>query len=194
MSRLKTLVVTALLGGASFYLMFAIEFPLPLLPNYLKYDPGDVPALLGAFALGPWAGLAIELIKNVLFFLSGKSSAGLIGVSANFLAGATLVLTAGIFYRWRHDLWGALAGLSAGTVVTTGVMTMANYYVFLPLWGVPRHQLLPLLTAAIIPFNLAKGVLSSLVTVVLYRRVEVLLGRKEAWNRLDFQPESRSHR
>ncbi|MCL4424721.1 MAG: ECF transporter S component [Firmicutes bacterium] len=192
MSKVRNLVVTAILGAAAFYLMFALEFPLPLFPTYLKYDPGEIPALLGAFALGPMAGLAVEVIKNALYFLSGKSTAGLVGVSANLVAGATFVLSAGLIYRWRHDTWGALTGLFAGSLATTLVMSLANYYVFLPLWGVPRNQLLPLLTGAIIPFNLVKGFLSALVTALFYRRVEAyILGKKSDWQKINLAPSRR---
>ena len=47
------LTVAAMLSAVAFILMF-IEFPLPMLiPSFVKMDFSDLPALLGAFALGP---------------------------------------------------------------------------------------------------------------------------------------------
>lgn len=165
-----------LLAAMAFVLMYAVEFPLPFFPEYLKYDPSEVPVLLGAFTMGPWAGFWIEVVKDLLFLLSGKSTAGIIGVGANFVAGAALVVTAGLLFRrgpWAGRLLPALAG---GAVAMAVVMAPANYFVFLPLWGVPRQAAAPLIFSAVIPFNLAKGVLTGLITLILYPRLVSYLG------------------
>ena len=50
------LTVAAMLSAVAFILMF-IEFPIPMLiPAFIKMDFSDLPALLGAFALGPVYG------------------------------------------------------------------------------------------------------------------------------------------
>jgi len=69
----------------------------------------------------------------------------------------------------------AAAALIAGSAAMTIVMGFANLYIFLPLWGVPADKAGPMLTAAIIPFNLVKALLSSAATFLLYKRVRTLL-------------------
>lgn len=171
----QKLVRVALLSVFAFLLMYAIEFPLPFFPPYLKYDPSEVPALIAAFAWGPWTGVLVEFVKTVLFFLSGKSTSGLVGVTAAFIAGSSFVLVAGSVYERYRTKTGAVVSLLAGSLAMTTVMTLSNYFVLLPLWGVPSNEVLPLITSAIIPFNLVKAVFSSAVTFVVYKRVRIWL-------------------
>ncbi|HEY8414750.1 MAG TPA: ECF transporter S component, partial [Thermaerobacter sp.] len=64
----------------------------------------------------------------------------------------------------------------AGTLSTTGVMAAANYYVFLPLWGVPAEQVGGTIITAITPFNLIKGTLTGTLALVAYPRLAPALG------------------
>ncbi|MGI6575950.1 MAG: ECF transporter S component [bacterium] len=90
------LVRVGILAGIAFVLML-IEFPLPFFPDFLKYDTSEIPVLLGTFSMGPWVGVLIQLIKNMLYlFLSGRGNP--IGVMGNFLAGSIMVLPAGYVY------------------------------------------------------------------------------------------------
>lgn len=172
MTQTKQLVRLALLASFGVLLMYTIAFPLPFFPEFLTYDPGDIPALIAAFAVGPWAGVMVQLIKNVITFLIGGSKAGLIGVFANFIAGGTIALVAGSVYITKKSRKMAIIGLFAGVTATTIVMAIVNYFWLLPLWGVPTNQILPMLTAAIIPFNFVKFSISSSVTFVLYKKVK----------------------
>lgn len=98
---LRKLSIAAMLSAIAFVLMF-LEFPIPaLIPPFIKMDFSDLPALLGAFALGPVYGVVIELVKNLLHILiKGTSSAG-IGELFNFICGAVFAFVAGIIYLWR---------------------------------------------------------------------------------------------
>src|SRR6056297_3084137 len=109
----------ALLSGISTVLMF-IEFPLPFFPIFLKFDFSDLPALIGAFAIGPVAGLIIEFVKNILH-----------GVLISF---TIFVVTAGIIYRLKKTKVNALIGLLSGTILMGIGASILNYYLFLPLY------------------------------------------------------------
>lgn len=174
----KKLVNVSLLSVLGFLLMFTIEFPLPFLPPFLKYDPSEIPALIAAFAWGPWTGVVVELIKTVLFFLSGKATSGIIGATAAFLAGGSFVFASGIIYEKIHTKFGAIISLAVGSIAMTVVMTLANYFVLLPLWGITQAEVLPLVISAVIPFNLAKACISSIATFVVYKRVHYWLNKQ----------------
>ena len=85
----------AVLSAVAFVLAF-FEFPVPLSPSFARMDLSDFPALIGAFAFGPVAGILIELVKNLLGLFSTATNG--VGELANFLMGASFVATAGLFY------------------------------------------------------------------------------------------------
>lgn len=64
-TKMRTMAGVALLSAAAFILAF-LEFPVPLSPAFAHMDLSDLPALIGAFAYGPVAGVLIELVKNAL--------------------------------------------------------------------------------------------------------------------------------
>ena len=183
-----------ILSGIAFVLM-AAEFPLWFAPGFYRLDLSELPVLIGGFAMGPLAGVMIELIKVLLyFFLHGSSTAG-IGDFANFLIGCSLVVPAALIYRFRktktrkHAIW----GLSIGTVAMTAVGSLMNAFLLLPLYAAVFHMPMDALIAmgtkvnpsitdlttfvlfAVAPFNLFKGVLVSCLTVLIYKKVSPIL-------------------
>ncbi|MDP2872689.1 MAG: ECF transporter S component [Bacillota bacterium] len=169
-SRVQILVRIGVLVAVSFLLMM-VEFSVPPFPAYLQYDPSEVPALLGGFAMGPAAGLAVVAGKCLLFLFSGKDEAGIIGTAANFVAGFPLVVVAAWIYQRMHTRSGAMAGMAAGIVAAVAATSIGNYYVFLPAWGIPVQGRAALIVSTLIPFNVLKGVLTAVITLLLYKRI-----------------------
>ncbi len=66
--KVKKLVVISMLSSIAFVLML-LNFPFPGLPDYLKIDFSDVPAIIAILIYGPLAGIAVEAIKNVLQYI-----------------------------------------------------------------------------------------------------------------------------
>ena len=60
----RRMVQIAMLAAVAVILM-AFEIPLPFAPAFYKIDFSEVPVLVGCFALGPTAGIVIELLKIV---------------------------------------------------------------------------------------------------------------------------------
>ncbi|MDQ7844714.1 MAG: ECF transporter S component [Armatimonadota bacterium] len=165
----------AVLGAIAFTFM-SFDFPLPLFPAWLKYDPGEVPALVATFALGPTAGVAVELIKGVLISLFRPGGlGGPFGIFMNLLAGVTLVAVAGIYYRIEHTRRGALKAMGFGILAMTAVMIAANIALTPIFFGLPRPQVMALVLPALLPFNLVKGLISCAATYYVYKRVRVYL-------------------
>ena len=192
--KLVKLTKISLLSVMAFLLMY-IELPIPIFPVFLKIDISDLPALLGAFALGPISGVIIELFKNILHgLLSGK--ADLIGELANFLVGSCLVLVSGYIYKARKSKGGAVISLLIGTMVMSVFAGILNYFIILPLYvklsgytiaGVVgmgtmiNHNikdLSSLIILSIIPFNILKGIVVSSVTLALYKSVSPILHKE----------------
>ncbi|EPZ61254.1 hypothetical protein H477_0179 [[Clostridium] sordellii ATCC 9714] len=81
----------AILSAISYILMF-IAVPIPgIFPDFLKIDISDLPAIFGGLSLGPVAGFAIVLIKN-LFQAMTASTTAWIGEFANLLIGGSYVI------------------------------------------------------------------------------------------------------
>ncbi|TDM04290.1 ECF transporter S component [Macrococcus carouselicus] len=166
-NRTKRLILISMLSAISFILMF-LKFPLPFLPPYLTIDFSDLPALIGLFTLGPVGAVIIELIKNLLNFAFNPADP--IGPIANFMAGASFVLT--VYLLKARNLWPALI---TATLVMTLVMSIMNYFVLLPMYGMIMNlgqiteNLKVIVTAGIIPFNIIKGLFVSLLFMLIFR-------------------------
>ena len=191
----KTMVKISVLGVIAFILML-FEMPLLFLaPPFIKMDISDLPALLGAFAMGPMAGVIIQLLKNILnVVIDGTTTAG-VGEFANFVVGSAFAYTAGLIYFKKKTFGRAVFGLVAGTIVMTIVISIANYYIMFPfyakLFGWPIENLVEMGTAinkniidmktmiiyAIVPFNLLKGTIATAVPILVYKKVSPILHR-----------------
>lgn len=191
--NVRTMALTAMFGALSFILML-VEFPLPFLaPPFYKLDFSEVPVLIGTFTMGPLAGVGIELIKVLLnLAFNGTITAG-VGEAANFIIGCSMVLPAGMIYRSHKTKRNAVVGLVSGTAAMIAVGCVVNAFVLLPAYsaglGIPMDTLVGMGTAinpaitnvgwfvviAVAPFNLVKGVLVSIITMLLYKRVSVII-------------------
>ncbi len=171
----QKMTVTAIMSAMAAVLMF-IEFPLPFLPQFLKMDPSDLPAVIIAFSAGPVWGVAVELVKN-LFHMS-VSATGYVGEAANFLVGASFVLTAGLIYKKNHTRKGAVMALAMGTVCMTVFGILTNYFILLPFYNIKEPAAkLSLILYGITPFNAIKGVIISIITLFIYKPLSPILHR-----------------
>lgn len=165
----------AILGAIAFTFMY-VEFPLPGFPPYLKYDPSEIPALIATFAIGPLSGLGVELVKGILISLLRPGNlGGWFGIFMNLLAGVILVVVAGLYYRSEHTKSGAVKAMGLGIGAMTAVMIVANIILTPIFYGIPRPQVLALVLPALLPFNVLKGLVSSVATYYVYKRVRVYL-------------------
>lgn len=188
------LTKVGVLSAIAFVLML-LEFPLWFAPPFLKMDLSEVPALMGTFALGPVAGVLIQLIKNILNLAIDGTTTMAVGEFANFVVGSIFVYTAGYIYHKDKNIKNAIVGMAVGTVAMTVAMAIANYYVMIPfyakLFGMPLDKIVAMGSAvnrhivdfkslilyAIVPFNLLKGLIVTLITFFLYKRVSPILHR-----------------
>lgn len=194
-SRTRTIVQVAMLGAVAGVLM-NFEFPIPFLaPSFYQMDFSEIPVLIGSFAMGPLAGVLVELIKILVHLVTrGTMTAG-VGDVANFLMGCAYVIPAGLLYRYHHvkTRKHAVVGMAAGTVLTTILACFANAFVLLPAYGkafgMPVQAFVEMGTAVhssvnsllgfvaliIVPFNLVKYTIVSVIVFFVYKRIRVVL-------------------
>lgn len=189
--KLNRLVKISLLGVIAFLLMF-LEFALPIFPSFMKIDISDLPALIGTFALGPVAGIAIEFLKNILHGIFASQTA-FVGELANFAVGTVLVVTAGLIYKLKKSKKTAVISLLVATVTMSAAAAILNYTVLLPLYerafNFPVSQMVTiaskingnitgvgsLILLSIVPFNILKGLMLTVLTLVVYKSVSPIL-------------------
>ena len=186
----RYVTVTAMLSAIAFILMF-LDFSIPfIVPEFIKMDLSELPALIGAFSMGPACGVMVCLIKNVLHLMI--STTGGVGELANFLLGAVFVLPAGIIYRRKKTRKSALAGSLSGAVVMAAFSVLSNYYLVYPAYYklmVPEHvvfaayqkilpsveNMLQCLVYFNMPFTLVKGLFSVAITFMVYKHISPVL-------------------
>ena len=169
--------------------LFLWEIPVVA---FYKLDLSNLPVLLGAFSMGPVAGVIILALKSAIGLLH-SSSAG-VGELADFLMGACLVVPAALMYRHSKTKKTALTGMALGTLLMAVASVFINKWIMLPFYMGAYHmdmegilkfanvagidsefKLLVLITA---PFNLLKGVVLSVVTALIYKPLSPILKSK----------------
>lgn len=184
------IVKLGLLSALAFVLML-LELPLPLFPVFLKLDISDLPALIGGFALGPMAAIIVEFIKNIFHFILKNDGTGGAGNLANFIVGISFTVPAAIIYMRNKSKNGAIMGMVVGTVLMVILSSFANYYVLIPLYAklYSMDVVMELMTQtnkkitdvktyvafSVIPFNLIKAVITSIITLLIYKNVSPIL-------------------
>ena len=136
-SRTRTLTQIAMLGAVAGVLM-NFEFPIPFLaPSFYQLDFSEIPVLIGSFAMGPLAGVVIELVKILVHLVTKGSMTAGVGDVANFIFGCTFAVPAGLIYRYKSvkSRKHAVVGMAVGTVLTAIVACFINAFVLLPAYG-----------------------------------------------------------
>ncbi len=179
--------------GAIAAVLMYFEIALPFAPPFYQIDLSEVPVFICSFSLGPVAGVVCELVKIILKLVLKGTSTAFVGDFANFVVGCSFVLPATIVYHRFKSKKGALLGMATGTAVMTVFGSLFNAVYLLPtfaeLYGLPLDAIISMGTEvnkainsvstlvlfAVVPFNLIKGVLVTVLTFLLYKRIERLL-------------------
>lgn len=185
---IRTLVNVALMGVVSFVLMNA-RMPVFFAPPFMDIDVSEMPALIASFGLGPLAGFLVVVLKIALKTLFNGTSTQYVGELSNIIVSSALVVPAGIIYSRRKSFKTAIMALIVGIITMSVIATLSNYFVIFPLYGklmgidleafanmVKKMNPLvkdykTLMLFSIVPFNILKGILTSILTLLLYKRV-----------------------
>ncbi len=187
-SKTHLIVGCGVLAAAATALQY-LEIPSPV--SFIALDFSDLPALLGAFAYGPIAGVLIELIKNLIHLAASRS--GYVGELSNFILGAVFTLTAGLIYQKHKTKKGAILGGVIGALVMAAVSYPSNLFVVYPFYYnfMPKEAVLGVYQALFkvknietailvynVPFTFLKGLISVAVSAFIYKPLRPFLKGK----------------
>ena len=191
--KVRYVAVVGIMGAIAVVLQF-LEFPIPLVPSFIKFDFSDLPGLITAFALGPIAGVLVSLLKNVIHLLVTQS--GGVGELANFMIAAVFTLSAGLIYKANKTRTGALIASLSASALSAISCIFTNYYIIYPIYykiAMPKEailgmyqQILPSVDSIFksllifnLPFTFVKGLIISLLCFIVYKKLSPILKGKQ---------------
>ncbi len=187
------ITVAAILSAVAAVLQF-FELSIPFMPSFVKLDFSDLPAILGAFSIGPVYGVIIELLKNIIHLPFG-SSAG-VGELCNFLLGAVFTLTAGCIYKAKKTRTVAIIASLSGALAMAAASLPLNYFMVYPayvkIYGMPldvivsmyneilsgTDSLIKALCIFNVPFTFFKGIADAAICFIIYKPLSRVLKGK----------------
>lgn len=194
-SKIRIMAFTSLMAAISALLM-QFQIGIPFIPNFLKFDFSDFPALIAGYAYGPLSAIGVCLIKNIIHLTI--TSTGGVGELSNFLLGVCFSVPAAWIYRiGKKSQKSAFIGAVVGTIVMSVMGVFTNYYIVYPLYyyvmGLSTEQLMNMYQAKMssvenlwqglaifnLPLTFAKGAVCTAITFLVYKHISpVLHGRK----------------
>ena len=182
MKNTKLVTLIGIMTALSFVLyMFEVPvgFLFPSAP-FLKIDFSDMPAFLLSIAYGPLIGTIINLLKNILHFMFMSQTPAASGEIANFFAGLGLYLPISVYYFYfakgkEFKLVPNIILFAVGVVMMVLVMIVINFNITLPLYGITTTPEKWAFVNAITPFNVFKGTILAVITLLLYPRLRKFL-------------------
>ena len=165
----------AMLAAISLALVLVVRIPFPPAP-FLVYDPADIPIIISGFAFGPLSGITITVVVSFIqaFALAGD---GIIGFFMHVVATGSYVLVAGLIYKGHKTKKMAVVALIAGTLTMTVTMLGWNLIITPIYMGVPVEAVVAMIIPILLPFNLLKAGVNSVVAFLVYKPIARFLHR-----------------
>ena len=186
----------ALLTAIAFVLYMYVKFKLPFMfPAFLEMQFSELPALLAGFSMGPIAGTLVVIFKCLLKF--PFSGTGFVGEIVDMIMGVCYVLPAAIIYQVRRTKKSAFIGLVVGSLSGTLMGVILNRFLAIPFyvevmfggnfeiiinmckgiypWVNRENFYATYLLVAVVPFNLLRYIVVSLITFLVYKRLSKIL-------------------
>ena len=190
----QKMVLIAMFGTISAILM-ALEFPIPFFPPFLKMDFSELPVIIGGYIMGPLAGFVVILIKVGLnFFINGTTTMG-VGELSNLLCSVFYMVPAVLLYNRKKTKKNAGRSLIFGTLVVSIYAIFNNYFLIFPIYmkvmGLKMADIVKmssmvnplikdpftLFAIGIVPFNLIKYSVASIITFIVYKKIKNIIFR-----------------
>lgn len=202
MSKTSKITQIAILAAIAF-IVSLLKIPTWFAPWFYRFDFSEVIVLISGFSLGPISGMLVELVKIIIkFIVKGTMSFG-IGELSDLLIGCAFVLPSAYFYKIkksknkysdnRKGMKFACISLCIGIMSMCVVSLILNAFVILPSYCTMLHldmqniinsahsfnpwvhDELSFIFFTILPFNVIKGIASSILCFILYKRVKPII-------------------
>lgn len=171
----RQLVTMALMCAIGTLLSF-IEFPLLPGVTWLKFDASNMPAMVAGFAYGPAGGVAVGIVTAIIH---GLLMADFTGALMNILVVTCFVLPAALIYKKKRTYKFAIIGL-VFSIIADVIGSIIGNLLLTPSWlGVPFDAVVALIIPVLIPFNLLKGLLNSVITLIVYKSISNIITPKK---------------
>ena len=170
--QIKKMTAVGMFCALAYVCMLVIKIPV----QFLTLDVKDSLIVLCSLIFGPVSGLFIAVVVPFLELIT-ISGTGVYGFIMNVLSSVTFALTAGIIYRYKKSLTGAVVGLISAVFAVTSVMMLANLFVTPYYMGAPRSVVVAMIPTTLLPFNLVKATLNAAIVLMLYKPLSVTLKR-----------------
>ena len=188
----KNISSIAVLGALGAALML-FDFPIAIAPSFYKIDLGDLPCLIGAFAMGPIPALFIQIIKIVIKLLLKPTSTAFVGELAAFIFSSVYCVSAALIYQASKSRKQAVVAMICASLIMALTATIGNYLFIIPayvsLYHIPLETIISMgqaifpfisnkftfVLCCVFPFNLIKAGIVDILTLLLYKRISPLL-------------------
>ena len=187
-TKVKKIAFIGLMGAVSAVLML-FRFPIPFMPPFLSFDLSGLMEMLGGFMFGPMAAACIIVVKILLqLVMQGSFSLGT-GELQNLILSCSYVLPALIIYHRNKSKKKAITGMAVSTIFVSVMAVFTNLYLIIPfyvkLFGMSMDDIITMCRTVnpamknvttmavfgLLPFNLIKYGVTSLVTFIVYKRL-----------------------
>lgn len=178
--------------------LYILNFSMPFaFPSFLEFKFSDVPILIGAFTLGPLPAVIIVAVEILIKLVIKGTSTVFVGELSDLVTSCAFAVPAAIIYSRNRTFKGAIIGMAVGTAAQVTVALLFNRYVLVPFylqvffggkWAPLVVMMTPLfpdctpstfynfyLWASVLPFNLLRCLVASLLTVLIYKRISRLI-------------------
>lgn len=189
--NLKNMVLVSILGAISGVLML-FKFPLPIAPTFMKMDFSDSVLIIGGFLTGPVYSLIMIFIKWIVKLIITSTSTAYAGELSGLILNISFILPMSYFYSKNKTKKTAIILMIIFSITTSLIAIFTNVYMIFPLYGLsgnaivgPFKVLFPFVDSvwqvmliSILPFNLMKIAINSIIALILYKKVSTFVHRR----------------
>lgn len=189
--NLKNMVLVSILGAISGVLML-FKFPLPIAPTFMKMDFSDSVLIIGGFLTGPVYSLIMIFIKWIVKLIITSTSTAYAGELSGLILNISFIFPMSYFYSKNKTKKTAIILMIIFSITTSLIAIFTNIYMIFPLYGLsgnaiigPFKVLFPFVDSvwqvmliSILPFNLMKIAINSIIALILYKKVSTFVHRR----------------
>ncbi len=162
--KIRKIAVVSMICALAYLCMFFFRFKV----GFLTFDIKDAVLAIASLLYGPLWGVVSSAIVALLEMIT-VSETGLYGCIMNFLSSGSFTFVCGLIYKYRKKLSGAVVGVTTGAFTMTAVMLLANLFITPYYMGVPRGEVVAMISTLLLPFNAIKAVVNGAVTLLIYK-------------------------